>query len=131
MASAAKPQAPGAESCVSPAAMASYFDEHDCEPLVPEHEARTNMLLELARWVRVAGRWGPSSRSSGWGWLGKADDLGAAYYGRTYESEDHWVKAVEAGKKPCQDGGTRQRLLGPLNCISNSSVGENRNSGSR
>ncbi|KAI5939803.1 E3 ubiquitin-protein ligase RNF181 [Manis javanica] len=29
--------------------MASYFDEHDCEPLVPEHEARTNMLLELAR----------------------------------------------------------------------------------
>uniref|UniRef100_G3TN79 E3 ubiquitin-protein ligase RNF181 n=1 Tax=Loxodonta africana TaxID=9785 RepID=G3TN79_LOXAF len=36
--------------------MASYFDEHDCEPLDPEQEARTNMLLELARWVRTAGR---------------------------------------------------------------------------
>uniref|UniRef100_A0A8D1LU05 Ring finger protein 181 n=1 Tax=Sus scrofa TaxID=9823 RepID=A0A8D1LU05_PIG len=33
----------------SPAAMASYFDEHDCEPLDPEPDARTNMLLELAR----------------------------------------------------------------------------------
>ncbi|XP_057599090.1 E3 ubiquitin-protein ligase RNF181 isoform X2 [Hippopotamus amphibius kiboko] len=32
-----------------PAAMASYFDEHDCEPLNPEQDARTNMLLELAR----------------------------------------------------------------------------------
>uniref|UniRef100_F7DTS5 Ring finger protein 181 n=1 Tax=Equus caballus TaxID=9796 RepID=F7DTS5_HORSE len=29
--------------------MASYFDEHDCEPLDTEQEARTNMLLELAR----------------------------------------------------------------------------------
>ncbi|TKC46224.1 hypothetical protein EI555_012873 [Monodon monoceros] len=29
--------------------MASYFDEHDCEPLHPEQDARTNMLLELAR----------------------------------------------------------------------------------
>nr|XP_012423210.1 PREDICTED: E3 ubiquitin-protein ligase RNF181 isoform X1 [Odobenus rosmarus divergens] len=29
--------------------MASYFDEHDCEPLDSEQEARTNMLLELAR----------------------------------------------------------------------------------
>ncbi|ELK07684.1 E3 ubiquitin-protein ligase RNF181 [Pteropus alecto] len=29
--------------------MASYFDEHDCEPLDPQQEARTNMLLELAR----------------------------------------------------------------------------------
>ena len=36
--------------------MASYFDEHDCEPLRPEQDARTNMLLELARWVRGAGR---------------------------------------------------------------------------
>nr|XP_060165177.1 E3 ubiquitin-protein ligase RNF181 isoform X1 [Globicephala melas] len=29
--------------------MASYFDEHDCEPLHSEQDARTNMLLELAR----------------------------------------------------------------------------------
>uniref|UniRef100_A0A8C0QBM3 E3 ubiquitin-protein ligase RNF181 n=1 Tax=Canis lupus familiaris TaxID=9615 RepID=A0A8C0QBM3_CANLF len=29
--------------------MASYFDEHDCEPLDSEQEARTSMLLELAR----------------------------------------------------------------------------------
>ncbi|XP_008154137.1 E3 ubiquitin-protein ligase RNF181 [Eptesicus fuscus] len=29
--------------------MASYFDEHDCEPLDPEREARTNILLEIAR----------------------------------------------------------------------------------
>lgn len=35
-------------------AMASYFDEHNCEPLDPERETRTNMLLELARWVRSA-----------------------------------------------------------------------------
>lgn len=39
-------------------AMASYFDEHDCEPTDPEQEARTNMLLELARWMAEAGRWG-------------------------------------------------------------------------
>nr|KAF6329275.1 ring finger protein 181 [Pipistrellus kuhlii] len=36
--------------------MASYFDEHDCEPLDPEGDARTNILLEIARWVRGAGR---------------------------------------------------------------------------
>nr|KAF6329273.1 ring finger protein 181 [Pipistrellus kuhlii] len=29
--------------------MASYFDEHDCEPLDPEGDARTNILLEIAR----------------------------------------------------------------------------------
>uniref|UniRef100_A0A8C9AJD1 Ring finger protein 181 n=1 Tax=Prolemur simus TaxID=1328070 RepID=A0A8C9AJD1_PROSS len=29
--------------------MASYFDEHDCEPLDPEQETRAGMLLELAR----------------------------------------------------------------------------------
>ncbi|XP_045139758.1 E3 ubiquitin-protein ligase RNF181 isoform X2 [Echinops telfairi] len=29
--------------------MASYFDEHDCEPLDTEPQARANMLLELAR----------------------------------------------------------------------------------
>nr|KAF6308402.1 ring finger protein 181 [Myotis myotis] len=29
--------------------MASYFDEHDCEPSAPEREARTNILLEIAR----------------------------------------------------------------------------------
>ncbi|KAM7238797.1 hypothetical protein CapIbe_010317 [Capra ibex] len=29
--------------------MASYFDEHDCEPLDRERDPRTNMLLELAR----------------------------------------------------------------------------------
>ena len=40
----------------SPAAMASYFDEHDCEPLDRERDPRTNMLLELARWVCGAGR---------------------------------------------------------------------------
>lgn len=39
----------------SPAAMASYFDEHDCEPLDPEPDARTNMLLELARWLHGLG----------------------------------------------------------------------------
>lgn len=36
--------------------MASYFDEHDCESLDPEGDARTNILLEIARWVRGAGR---------------------------------------------------------------------------
>ncbi|XP_027804674.2 E3 ubiquitin-protein ligase RNF181 isoform X3 [Marmota flaviventris] len=35
--------------CQTAAAMASYFDEHDCEPLDREQDARTNMLLELAR----------------------------------------------------------------------------------
>lgn len=54
----------------SPAAMASYFDEHDCEPLDSEQQARTNMLLELARWVRGAGRWGPRQRVSGLGLAG-------------------------------------------------------------
>ncbi|KAG8513441.1 E3 ubiquitin-protein ligase RNF181 [Galemys pyrenaicus] len=35
--------------------MASYFDEHDCEPLNPEQETRTNILLELARlWLRTS-----------------------------------------------------------------------------
>ncbi|KAM5252499.1 E3 ubiquitin-protein ligase RNF181 isoform 1-T1 [Hipposideros larvatus] len=29
--------------------MASYFDEHDCEPADSQQEVRTNMLLELAR----------------------------------------------------------------------------------
>ncbi|XP_028711018.1 E3 ubiquitin-protein ligase RNF181 isoform X2 [Peromyscus leucopus] len=43
--------------------MASYFDEHDCEPLNPEREARNNMLLELARRVRGAWSWAPGSRS--------------------------------------------------------------------
>lgn len=61
--------------------MASYFDEHDCEPLDTEQEARTNMLLELARWV--AGRWGPGSRFLGWGWLEKPDYLGQRILGRT------------------------------------------------
>lgn len=41
----------------------SYFDEHDCEPLNPEREARNNMLLELARRVRGAWSWAPGSRS--------------------------------------------------------------------
>ncbi|XP_039708688.1 E3 ubiquitin-protein ligase RNF181 isoform X2 [Pteropus medius] len=43
------PAGPRAAVSDNPAAMASYFDEHDCEPLDPEQEARTNMLLELAR----------------------------------------------------------------------------------
>ncbi|XP_021046636.1 E3 ubiquitin-protein ligase RNF181 isoform X3 [Mus pahari] len=43
--------------------MASYFDEHDCEPLNPEREARNNMLLELARRVRGAWSWAPGGRS--------------------------------------------------------------------
>lgn len=30
--------------------MASYFDEHDCEPTNPEEQYRQNALLELARW---------------------------------------------------------------------------------
>ncbi|XP_038610699.1 LOW QUALITY PROTEIN: E3 ubiquitin-protein ligase RNF181 [Tachyglossus aculeatus] len=29
--------------------MASYFDEHDCEPGIPEEQYRQNALLELAR----------------------------------------------------------------------------------
>nr|XP_033805856.1 E3 ubiquitin-protein ligase RNF181 isoform X1 [Geotrypetes seraphini] len=29
--------------------MASYFDEHNCEPTVPEEQYRRNALLELAR----------------------------------------------------------------------------------
>lgn len=55
-----------------PAAMASYFDEHDCEPSDPEQEARTNMLLELARWARGAERWGQAA-GLGLGLAGKAD----------------------------------------------------------
>ncbi|CAH7138103.1 Rnf181 [Phodopus roborovskii] len=43
--------------------MASYFDEHDCEPLNPEREARNSMLLELARRVRGAWSWAPGSRA--------------------------------------------------------------------
>ncbi|XP_040849528.1 E3 ubiquitin-protein ligase RNF181 isoform X3 [Ochotona curzoniae] len=43
--------------------MASYFDEHNCEPLDPERETRTNMLLELARWVRSARGRGESRQS--------------------------------------------------------------------
>ena len=42
----------------SPAAMASYFDEHDCEPLDPEPDARTNMLRGLAGWRQGLGRGG-------------------------------------------------------------------------
>lgn len=30
--------------------MASYFDEHDCEPTNAEEQYRQNALLELARW---------------------------------------------------------------------------------
>lgn len=30
--------------------MASYFDEHDCDPTNPEEQYRQNALLELARW---------------------------------------------------------------------------------
>lgn len=33
-----------------PTNMASYFDEHDCEPTNPEEQYRQNALLELARW---------------------------------------------------------------------------------
>lgn len=55
------PGGPRAAVSDSPAAMASYFDEHDCEPLDREQEARTNMLLELARWVRGAERWGQAA----------------------------------------------------------------------
>lgn len=29
--------------------MASYFDEHNCEPTDPEEQYRQNALLELAR----------------------------------------------------------------------------------
>jgi len=29
--------------------MASYFDEHNCEPTNPEEQYRQNALLELAR----------------------------------------------------------------------------------
>lgn len=29
--------------------MASYFDEHDCEPTDPEEQYHQNALLELAR----------------------------------------------------------------------------------
>ena len=72
------------DSC---AAMASYFDEHDCEPTDPEQEARTNMLLELARWMGEAGRWGQAAgfwvgagwkRRIIWGsrfWGGRMNDL--------------------------------------------------------
>lgn len=56
--------------------MASYFDEHDCEPLNPEREARNNMLLELARRVRGAWSWAPGSRFLGWGLAERAGNLG-------------------------------------------------------
>ena len=35
--------------CRIEARMASYFDEHDCEPTNPEEQYRQNALLELAR----------------------------------------------------------------------------------
>lgn len=57
------------------ASMASYFDEHDCEPLDQEQEVRTNMLLELARWVRGAGRWGQAAGFwTGAGWEGGSSE---------------------------------------------------------
>lgn len=31
------------------AEMASYFDEHNCEPTDPEEQYRQNALLEMAR----------------------------------------------------------------------------------
>lgn len=65
--------------------MASYFDEHDCEPSDPEQETRTNMLLELARWVRGAWGWGPARRFLVWGWLEKTDYQGQWILGRTDE----------------------------------------------
>lgn len=64
--------------------MASYFDEHDCEPSAPEREARTNILLEIARWVRGAGR-AAGRGCPGRGWLEKAGDLGRQSRGRTEE----------------------------------------------
>lgn len=57
--------------------MASYFDEHDCEPLDPEREARTNILLEIARWMRGAGRRG-RAQVSGSGLAGEGGLAGAA-----------------------------------------------------
>lgn len=60
----------------NPAAMASYFDEHDCEPLNPDREARNNMLLELARRVRGAWSWAPGSRFLDWGLAERAGNLG-------------------------------------------------------
>lgn len=56
--------------------MASYFDEHDCELLNPDREARHNMLLELARRVRGAWSWVPGSRFLGWGLAERASNLG-------------------------------------------------------
>uniref|UniRef100_A0A8C6LA55 E3 ubiquitin-protein ligase RNF181 n=1 Tax=Nothobranchius furzeri TaxID=105023 RepID=A0A8C6LA55_NOTFU len=49
--------------------MASYFDEHDCEPTNPEEQYRQNALLELARYLNPAGSWficrlGPAASSS-------------------------------------------------------------------
>lgn len=69
----------------SPAAMASYFDEHDCEPLDSEQEARTNMLLELARWARGGGRWGPRWQVSRLGLAGEGGLYGPEILGRTDE----------------------------------------------
>lgn len=37
-------------SCTPPGSrMASYFEEHDCEPTDPEEQYHQNALLELAR----------------------------------------------------------------------------------
>lgn len=33
--------------------MASYFDEHNCEPTNPDEQYRQNALLELARWAET------------------------------------------------------------------------------
>lgn len=38
------------DTTISWTKMASYFDEHDCEPTNPEEQYRQNALLELARW---------------------------------------------------------------------------------
>ncbi|CAJ0948341.1 unnamed protein product [Ranitomeya imitator] len=52
---------PGCEQyCTTPwgsvsslSSMASYFDEHNCEPTVPEEQYRQNALLELARQILI------------------------------------------------------------------------------
>ena len=42
------------DSCrIGARTMASYFDEHDCEPTNPEEQYRQNALLELARWRQM------------------------------------------------------------------------------
>lgn len=112
LAGAAKPQSAGRRAAVSE--MASYFDEHDCEPSDPEREARTNILLEIARWMRGAGGAGPV----GAGWGGRVT-WGGRVWGRTHgcpgvspEARFEGKSVLRRGRRPPGEGVSGRRAGG-------------------